>query len=43
VAIEVPRVQEMGKEVPLESYRQLRQSDGFDERVFSLLINGLAL
>lgn len=42
VAIEVPRVREMGQEVPLESYRQLRQSGGFDERVFSQLINGLS-
>lgn len=44
VEIEVPRVREMeqGREVPLESYQQLRRSEGFDERVFSQLINGLS-
>ena len=42
VAIEVPRVRERGQEVPLETYQQLRQSTGFDERVFSHLIHGLS-
>ena len=44
VSVEVPRVRDMeqGKEVALESYQQLRNSSGFDEQVFSHLINGLS-
>lgn len=44
VSVSVPRVRdlEQGKEVALESYQQLRNSSGFDERVFSHLINGLS-
>jgi len=44
VSVEVPRVRdvESGKEIPLESYQELKKSEGFDERVFSQLINGLS-
>jgi len=44
VAIEVPRVRDLkqGKEVKLESYQELRNSTGFDEKAFSHLINGLS-
>lgn len=44
VSVSVPRVRDLsnGKEVPLESYSELRKSEGFDERVFSQLINGLS-
>jgi transposase-like protein len=44
VSVSVPRVRDTasGAELPLESYRELKRSDGFDERVFSQLINGLS-
>jgi putative transposase len=44
VSISVPRVRDAstGKEVPLESYRELKNRAGFDERAFSQLINGLS-
>ena len=44
VSMSVPRVRDLssGKEIPLESYSELRKSEGFDERVFSQLINGLS-
>lgn len=44
LAVEVPRVRDLacGKEVPLESYWELKKKSGFDDRVFSQLINGLS-
>lgn len=44
VSVTVPRVRDLssGAEIPLESYRELKRSDGFDERVFSQLVNGLS-
>ena len=44
VSVSVPRVRDLrcGQEVSLESYRELRRREGFDERVFSQLINGLS-
>ena len=44
VSVSVPRVRDIasGKEIPLESYKELKKSDGFDERVFSQIINGLS-
>ena len=44
VSVSVPRVRDTAssKELPLESYQELKNSSGFDERVFSQLINGLS-
>lgn len=44
VGMRVPRVRDeiRGEEIPLDSYRQFRREDRFDERVFLQLINGLS-
>ena len=44
VAVEVPRVRDvrLGREVPLETYRELRGTAHFDERVFLQMINGIS-
>jgi transposase-like protein len=44
VAIDVPRVRDvrLGREVPLETYRELRGTARFDERVFLQMINGIS-
>jgi putative transposase len=44
LSVEVPRVRDLGsrQEVTLESYRGLKNREGFDERVFLQLINGLS-
>lgn len=44
VSVQVPRVRDMSddREVALESYQALRSSEGFNEQVFSQLINGLS-
>jgi len=44
VSTKVPRVRDLaqGQEVPLESYQELRSTEGFDEKVFSSVVNGLS-